>query len=71
LDFEISLFIFFMNLTTLELDTLYFYFIKLGHFIPTAPSSHSSFQLLAWVGGPPSEPPPTPLKSLTHHSKFG
>jgi len=24
-----------MNLTTLELDTLYFYFIKLGHFIPT------------------------------------
>ena len=24
-----------MNLTTLELDTIYFYFIKLGHFIPT------------------------------------
>jgi len=36
LDFQISLFIFFMNLTTLELDTIYFYFIKLGHFIPTA-----------------------------------
>ena len=24
-----------MNLTTLELDTIYIYFIKLGHFIPT------------------------------------
>ena len=24
-----------MNLTTLELDTIYFYFVKLGHFIPT------------------------------------
>ena len=27
-----------MNLTTLELDTIYFYFIKLGHFIPTGTS---------------------------------
>ena len=36
LDFQIALFIFFMNLTTLELATIYFYFIKLGHFIPTA-----------------------------------
>ena len=26
---------FFMNLTTLKLDTIQFYFIKLGHFIPT------------------------------------
>jgi len=26
-----------MNLTTSELDTIYFYFIKLGHFIPTGP----------------------------------
>jgi len=43
LDFEISLFIFFMNLTTLELDTLYFYFIKLGHFIPTAPLLLNAF----------------------------
>jgi len=24
-----------MNITTLELDNIYFYFIKLGHFIPT------------------------------------